>query len=47
MDLTTRRCSVVSSMPYSSHMAMYSWMEIVPSPPVSVLSNNSHKAKLN
>lgn len=44
MDLTSLRWSSVSSMPYSSHMTMYSSSDIVPSPPVSVLSNNSHNA---
>ena len=44
IDLTSLICSSVSSMPYSSHIAMYSLREIVPSPPVSVLSNSSHSA---
>ena len=46
MDLTSLRCSSLSSMPYSSHMTMYSSREIVPSPPVSALSKSSHKADL-
>ena len=33
-------------MPYSSHMAIYSGIEMVPSPPVSALSNSSHRAEI-
>ena len=45
MDLTSLRCSSLSSIPYSSHITMYSCREIVPSPPVSALSKSSHKAE--
>ena len=45
MERTSLRCSSVSSIPYSSHMTMYSSSDMVPSPPVSALSNNSHKAE--
>ena len=47
MAFTVWMCSSVSSMPYSSHMAMYSGIEMVPSPPVSALSNSSHRAEMS
>jgi hypothetical protein len=43
--LTPSRCSSVNSTPYSSHIAIYSWIDIVPSPPVSALSNSSQRAE--
>ena len=46
MALTVWMCSSVSSIPYSSHIAMYSGIEMVPSPPVSALSKSSHRAEM-